>query len=214
MALDNLKNFDLKSIDLRNIYEWPIYARMVVFCLVCVGVFYFGYFFDFSSLSNQIYTRFKQEQDLKQQVKSILRTEENMREIVLQYPEVVKLLSHWQGQLINGSNLPDLLNQILKLGAVNHLQFSLFAPGAKKQEDDYFMVPIKVVIKGNYNQVATFISQVANLPQIVAVGDFIMAKQVGEVGSAPGTGEKPTETSASSLITALTLEVYYLANKK
>ena len=135
-----------------------------------------------------------------------------MREVVLQFPEVLKLLNEWQGQLITGSNLPDLLNQILKIGAANHLQFSLFVPGAKKQEDDYFMVPIKVLVRGNYNQVANFISQVANLPQIVVISDFMMLK----LANAAGVDEKETEDAgaANYLTTALTLEVYYLANKK
>jgi type IV pilus assembly protein PilO len=210
MAID-IKNIDFKTMDLKNIYEWPFYGRMVIFAIVCAGVFAFGYFFDFSALSDQIVTRYKQEQDLKQQMKAILRTEESMKEVVKQFPEILKLLSQWQGQLINSGNLPDLLNQILKLGAANHIQFSLFAPGAKKQEDDYFMVPLKVVIRGNYNQVSDFISQVANLAQIVSIGDFVMAKQSGTEAS-PASGEKATDTGY--LVTALTLEVYYLAPKK
>lgn len=211
MALE-LKNIDFKNFSLRDIYEWPIYGRMVIFMLVSIGVFYFGYIFDFSSLSNQILTRFKQEQDLKQQLESSLKIEEEMREVVLQYPEVMKLLNQWQGQLISSSTLPDLMNLILSIGATNHLKFSVFIPGEKKPVEDYFMVPIKVVVQGNYNQVAHFISQVANLPQLVAIGDFAMMKQ----NEAKDSGEKESESNAANgnLTTALTLEVYYLANKK
>ncbi len=211
MAID-LKSFDFKNIDLRNVYEWPLVGRLLLFFLACVAVFYLGYYFDFSNQSHQIFVRYKQELDLKDQVSSILKTKQEMQEIVLQYPELQKLLSQWQGQLINGSNLPDLLNQILKLGALNHLQFSLFAPGEKKTEDDYEVVPIKVVVQGGYNQVAHFISEIANLPQIVAVSDFIMGKQIAE----PSTAEKAAGEGAASnnLTTAIMLEVYFLDNKK
>jgi len=184
---------DIKnSINFKNIYEWPLYGRLVVFLLVSLGVFYFGYYFDFSSFSNQIYGKYQQEKDLKQQMKAILKNEAEMHEVVSSFHEIEKLLDQWQGQLINGAHLPDLLNQILKLGTANHLQFSLFVPGDKQKKDDYFEVPIKIVMQGGYNQVANFISQVANLPEIVAIGDFVISK--------------PTS--------ALTLEVYYLANKK
>lgn len=210
MALD-LKNIDLKNLDIRNAYEWPLAGRMIIFGLVCIVVFYLGYFFDFSGLSKQIYTRYKQEVDLKQQVGAILKTEQGMREVVLQFPEVQKLVNQWQGQLINAANLPDLLNQILKVGAANHLHFALFAPGAKKPVDDYFMVPIKVVVQGNYSEVANFISQVANLPQLVSVGDFMIVKGSPETGATIAAAET---SAASFLTTALTLEVYYLANKK
>jgi type IV pilus assembly protein PilO len=175
-------------------------------------VFYLGYAFDFSGLSKQIYDRYRQELDLKQQVHVILKTEDEMKSIVLQFPEVVKIVNQWQGQLINGTKLPDLLNQILKIGAANHLLFSLFAPGDKKEVDDYYVVPIKVVVQGNYSQVAHFISQIANFPQIISVGDFVMVKgPSGTIGAEKPAAEANT---LNSLTTALTLEVYYRANKK
>jgi|GEM_PF-159307 len=215
MAIDfkDLKNLDLKSLDFKNIYEWPFYGRGIVFLVVCLGVFYLGYLIDFSSFSGQIYSRVQQERDLKSQVKAILDTEEDMKELVSQYPEVVKLLNAWQGQLIDGDNLPDLLNKILKIGASNQLQFSQFAPGVKKQRNDYLMVPIKVVARGNYNQIANFISQVANMPQLIAIGDFVIQKQV--VTDSEKTASEQAQSSATASTTAgITLEVYYLANKK
>lgn len=207
-----LKKINLKSINFRNIYEWPIYGRMVVFALVCLAIFYGGYFFDFSDLSNQIYTRYKQEQDLKQQMRSILKAEEEMQQVVLQFPEVLSLLDKWQSQLINAAQLPDLLNQILKLGANNHLQFSLFVPETKKQQGDFYVVPIKVLIRGNYNETANFISQMANLPQVVVIDDFTMLKQTN--ASSNDTKETEDVNLSGSLTTALTLEVYYLATTK
>lgn len=211
MALD-LKNIDLKNIEFKNVYEWSSYGRLFVFVLVCSMVFYVGYYFDFSSQSAEIYTRYKQELDLKEQVDSILKTKQAMQEVVLQFPEVRKLLNQWQGQLINSSSLPDLLNLILKIGAKNHLQFSLFTPGAKKQQDDYFVVPIKVVVQGGYGQVAQFISDIANLPQLVAVTDFVMAKQSNEAGAVAKTAGEAAANG--NLTTAMVLEVYYLVNKK
>ena len=211
MALD-LKNLNLKDLDIRSVYEWPIYGRLVIFGVVCGGVLFLGYFFDFSDLSDQIVTRYKQELDLKQQVEASLKSEEEMKEIVNQFPQVMKIVNEWQDQLINGTSLPDLLNQILKMGAANSLKFTLFAPGAKKQQDDYFMVPIKVVVQGSYTEIATFISQLANLPQIVSVSDFILSKESNSIGQAA----KPEEPGAVSgpITSAMTLEVYYLANKK
>lgn len=213
MALD-LKNIkiDFKNINFRTVYEWPVYGRTIILALVFIAVLYLGYFFNFSELSDQIYTRYKQEQELKQQIKASLKVEADLKEIVARYPEILKLLNEWEGQLIEGNKLPDLLNQILKLGADNHLHFSLFAPGAKQQENSFFKVPIKVLIRGNYNQVANFISQIANLPQIVAVSDFLMIKKAASENNVEKGSENKNQ--GDYLSTSLTLEVYYLAHKK
>lgn len=210
MALE--KNIKLKSVDVKYIYEWPFIARLFVYFVVSVAVFCGGYFFDFSSQGDQIYSRFKQEHDLKQQVQTILKNEQKMAGEVSQYPDLLKVLDHWQEQFINSNNLPDLLNQILKIGATNHIQFSIFSPGAKKTQDDYYVVPIKVVMQGSYSQLGNFISQVANMPLLVSIGDFVILKKGDQ-----STGQKSVSEDTAEpdrLTCMLTLEVYNLANKK
>lgn len=210
MALD-IKNIDLKNIDFRNVnvYEWPLFGRFIVQVLVCMGVFYFGYVFDFSSQGKQIYEHYKQEQDLKGQVKSILKHGEEMKGDVAQFSEVVKLLNQWQGQLVNSNAIPDLLNQIVKSGTVNQLKIALFTPGAKQKKDDYYMVPIKIVATGDYNKIANFISQISNMGQIVTVTDFVIAKE----NSSGNEGGGEVASTANRLTATLTLKVYYLADK-
>lgn len=207
----DLKRIDFKNIDFKNVYEWPIYGRAIVLIIFCLGVFYAGYFFYFSSLGDEIYKRYKQEQDLKQQVKTILKIEREMKESVAEFPQLVNLLNQWQKQLISSNNLPDLLNQILKLGAANHIQFSLFAPAARTQQDDYFKVPIKVIMQGNYSQLANFISALANLSQLVSIGDFIFSKKNANASNMKATEEV---NSDNRLTCELTIEVFSLANKK
>ncbi|HVY53474.1 MAG TPA: type 4a pilus biogenesis protein PilO [Gammaproteobacteria bacterium] len=202
-----LKDIDLKKIDLRNFYEWPLLARSIIIFLVCVGVFFGGYFFDFSNLSSQIYARYKDEQDLKSQIQSILKIEESMEGSVSQFSELVGMLDSWQAQLISANNIPDLLNQILRLGSQNHVKFILFTPGDKSKKDDYFVMPIKAIVLGNYQQLASFISQLANLPQIVVINNLSIASTAEKDKSDNGE-------AANQLTAGLDLEVYYLANYK
>jgi type IV pilus assembly protein PilO len=207
MALDT--KLDLKNINIKNVYEWPLYGRMIVMVIVALVVFYCGYLYDFSSLSSQIYSRYTQEKDLKQQVKSILKNEEKMSNLVSQFPEMVILRDQWRNQLINIDHLPDLLNQILKLGSLNQIKFTLFVPGTKKAENNYFIVPIKVNMRGTYAQIAGFISQIANLSQIVVVSNFSIFKPTNE-----DEASKSDNNASDLLASELILEVYYLATKE
>lgn len=202
---------DIKHIDFKNIYEWPAYGRAIILAIICFSVLFLGYFFDFSSLGDEIYKKYRQEHDLKQQLKLMFKTEEDMKESVSEFPKLMETLSQWRGQLIQADNLPDLLNQILKMGTASSVKFSLFAPGTRKEKDGYAFVPIKVVMEGNYNQLASFISKIANLPQLVSVGDFVISKK----GVAPLEPKSAGGAADNDGLTCdLTLEVFLRAHKK
>lgn len=204
-----MKNLNL---NFKNIHEWPLITRILIIGLICAVVFYLGYWWDVSNLNERLVNTEHQEQDIKDQLKLVITKEEKTKSDLSQFAKLEKLLKQWQNTLINYSELPEILNQILKIGATNHLYFSQFNPAQEvKEEQHYLKVPIKVVVVGSYHQIADFISQVANLPWIVVVGDFTISKE----NKNDVLGSKLAErANAENLLTAeLTLEVYHLADK-
>lgn len=199
------------TLNFKNIYEWPLITRILIIGLVCAVVFYLGYWLDTSSLNEDLENTQRKEEDIKEQLKLVISKEEMTKNELSQFDMLEKLLSQWQKRMITYSELPEILNQILKIGATNHLHFSLFNPGQEVKEGSYLKVPIKVIAVGSYHQLGDFISQVANLPWIVVVGDFTLSKENKNDVLGAKLAEQAT---AENLLTAeLTLEVYHFGEK-
>jgi type IV pilus assembly protein PilO len=232
----------MKSMTLKNIYEWPLMTRLLLLGLVFSASFYLGYRYD---LAGQILTVSKAEQyevELKRQMELVVRKNKMVVVEVSELPIMQQELALWKKQMVNFNDLPALINSLLKLGADNHLFFSLFSPGEvvkitlpsksdmvtssdgaattptptpnpaatvdTTKSVTYSKVPIKVVMVGNYHQISDFVSQVANMPMIIAIGNFTITNE----GGAQLLGEKlAKQAETQHLLSAeLVLDVYLL----
>jgi type IV pilus assembly protein PilO len=197
----------MKKLDLNNMHEWPIITRCILIALVCVIVFYFGNKWDLVALQKKLQISKTEENDLKLQYASVIKKQMAAKVQVLHFNDMRVLLNEWQKRLIAYNELPDLLNQILKIGNNNSLYFNLFDPGEAIVDNNYMKVPIKVVAAGTYHQLADFISQLANLPWIVVVDNFTLSNE----NTTEVLGAKMAETANSQNLLTLdmTLDVYY-----
>jgi type IV pilus assembly protein PilO len=233
----------MKNMTLNNIHEWPLMTRMLLLLLVFFAVLYLGYRFNLSRQIKDLTRAAAQEADLKQQIELVVRKNQVIQSEVVHLPELQAELSKWKKQLVDYNDLPELLNQILKLGGDNHLFFSSFTPGepvkvdvkvAAKSEDaaasasapvdpaapppepikviSFSKVPIKVVVVGNYHELADFISQVANLPWIVAVGNFTISNE--NTSTLLGDAMAKQATAQNLLSAELVLDVYNAPESK
>jgi len=229
-------------------------TKLLVFFLVFCASLYLGYRYDLSSQIQKLSRAEQQEVDLKQQIDFVIQKNNLIKLEVGQLPEMQGELVKWKKQLVDYNDLPEVLNQILKLGGDNHLYFSLFSPGASmkvtvetKPEEkpadaaaatpaatpaapapapadaaaapapverliQFDKVPIKVVVVGSYHQLADFISQVANMPYVVAIGNFTISNE-NQTGLLGETLAK--QAQEQHLLTAeLALDVYHTGESK
>lgn len=196
------------NYNLKKIYSWPLSFRISFIIFISVALLYGAYVYDFSSFSHTFANNKKQAQDLKQQFEILYKQQTDLQDEIVNFKALNRMLLEWQKKLIKSVDLPDILNELLRLGTANGLHVNLFTPRQAIDEDIYIKVPIKINAVGSYSQIASFISQVANLQRLVVVGDFVITK--------PGdttTGEKkPVETQSGNLLTLdMVLEVYQLA---
>ncbi len=194
----------MKHFDVKRIYEWPFAMQAVMLGVGALLIIYLGYLIDLSTLQSQIIINEQQVQDLKQQLQSSLNKEVDIKNEVLQLPELKALLKQWQqDKFVDETMLPSLLDTILKEGENNQLKFSTFDPIKEVKEGDYAKVPVKIQMTGTYNEIATFISQIANMQKIVLIGNFSIKK---EGSSAAAT--MSSLTSDDMLTADMTLEIY------
>ncbi len=246
----------MQKMTLNNIHEWPLMTRLLLLGLVFSAAFYAGYRFDLSSQSQALSRAEQQEGDLRQQIEFVIRKSKIIESEVIKLPKLRIELSKWGKQFTPADQVPQVLNQILKIGADNHLFFSLFAPGQvvivklpprnppppaadaaattaaatpppatppatdasapaadnATKDITYAQLPIKVVVVGNYHQLADFISQLANMSSIVVIGDFTVStdNQTMLIGD-----KLAQQAAAQHLLTAeMTLSLYHLPESK
>jgi type IV pilus assembly protein PilO len=196
------------DLQFNSIDDIPIPFRVVFIAAVCALLFYFAYMFDFSYGLRVIRANKNQETDLKAALQSLINSRNDLQANINDYPQLFATLIEWQDQLIKPEQLPDLLNEILKVGTGNSLQFDLFNPGEKVKEDIYYKVPIIIVVEGSYNQIADFISQLANMKWLIAVDNFIIAKK--RLVTSPNVD---AAAENNNLVSEIHLEAYYRAGK-
>jgi type IV pilus assembly protein PilO len=167
----------MKNLNLNMIYDWPIGARAGVLGMVFLIVFMLGQYWKISPLKTNYQDLISQEADLKQQFQLAVVRKDVLTDEMVEYPSLQSILMSWRKQLPLDVDLPELLNQILKMGASHHVFFSMFDPGVETKLNPYWNVPIKMIVVGSYDQVALFLSQLANLSWILSIGDFTFSDE-------------------------------------
>jgi type IV pilus assembly protein PilO len=198
--------------DLRNIYRWPFKKQLGIYLLVFIIVFYFLHRLFLSTITSELEANKKKESELKSQIKSLIIKEQLIKAEVAQSHHLQSLLLQWKDELTTRKNLPELINAILKIGANNNIYFAAFNPDTEIPSNAYIKVPINVVIVGNYHQIGNFISQVANLPTIVSIGNFTLSTEhkIDVLGK-----QLFDQAIAHNLLTAdFNFEIYFLSEKK
>src|SRR3990167_3336316 len=203
-----MKKIDLKlNINFNNIHEWPIMTRVIMIAFICLIVFFIGYKWDIAALQKKLSLAETQEKDLKLQYENVIKKQLEANAQVSHFNEMRIVLTEWQKKLISYNDLPELLNQVLKIGNNNALYFSLFDPAPAVEANNYEKLPINIIAAANYHQFADFLSQIANLPWIVVIDNFTITND----NKGDALGAKLAEiANAENLQTLnLTLNIYY-----
>jgi type IV pilus assembly protein PilO len=134
--------------------------------------YYLIYFFDLSSLSQQLAAEHAQEQDLKHQFTIGLDKQVEVEKDVLKLKNLKNTLSLWQQKFILKSEVPSLLDEIVKFAESNHLQVNNLTPDIEIKEKEYIKIPVKIRLLGTFNQIANFMSAITNNHKIILINNF------------------------------------------
>ena len=88
-----------------------------------------------------------------------------------------------EARLPDQKEIPDLLSAVSSAGRESGLEILLFRQKAERFQDFYAEVPVEVLVRGNYHQVATFFDRVGKLDRIVNVADISMKTPKSETGT-------------------------------
>lgn len=81
-------------------------------------------------------------------------------------------------QLPEKKDIEELLSQLSDVGKKSGLEISSVTPQGEAAEGFYSRIPISMAVSGNYNEVAMFLQEIANLRRIVNVSDLRLGTPV------------------------------------
>lgn len=167
MTLDELKN-----IDINNIGSWPVPIKIGGILIVCALILFAGFWFLIQGELDEYGVAQKKEAGLRETYLTKKGLAINLPAYKEQMEEMQQTFGSLLRQLPNTTEVPDLLVDITQAGLGRGLEFELFRPEKEQPKDFYAEMPISLQVRGTYNELAQFVSDVAALPRIVTFGDI------------------------------------------
>ena len=163
---------DLRALDMNQPAEWPPWFVVVVSLLACLALLYGGWQFLIRDQRLSLDYERAQELELRQTFTVKKGMVVNLPAYQAQMIQIKEMLAELVRQLPDSSEVPSLLIDITEAGGRRGLEFVVFDPQEQELGDFYSTLPILMEVKGNYHQLANFISDLAQMPRIVTVGDL------------------------------------------
>jgi len=163
---------DLKNIDVNNLGSWPVPIKIAGILVVCGVILFAGYWFLIKGEQEEYGEAQKKEASLRETYMNKKALAVNLPAYREQMEEMEQTFGSLLRQLPNTTEVPDLLVDITQAGLGRGLEFTLFRPEKEQPKDFYAEMPISVQVRGNYHELAQFVSDVAALPRIVTFGDI------------------------------------------
>jgi len=205
-----VKNINLKKIDISSIFDgwnnidpndpssWPNSFRIFGGIVIAAGIIYDTHHFLAKPKIQSLETAERKEGDLKKEFKEKKALAINLEAYKAQMIEAENMFSLLKEQLPSATEIPDLLTDVTQLGLSRGLTFNEFQPRNDASKGFYSEKPVKIIVQGQYHQLANFISDIAALPRIVNVGNFDIKS----------TGQR-TEGAGAKLLMNANINTYY-----
>lgn len=192
------------NYDIKNIYQWPIQAKALVCATAFLLIFILLYIILTVPEKAEIAKSIKHEKDLKDQLKMMLDRQVTVKANIAQLPAIKSILAQWQEKIYTKNELPNALNEIMKLGQANNLKITSFNPADEIKDGIYYKTPVNMDITGTYDHISRFISQIANMPKLVNIDAFLITR-TKELNAGKDSGP----LNSNDVLTAkLDIEIY------
>jgi type IV pilus assembly protein PilO len=161
---------------LEKLLKLPLYQRIGILVAVLAGISALFYFFLYSPALEELHQLEGRRISLQAKLEESRKMAADLKKFQEEYERMQQRLDAALTELPNQKEIPTLLTTISALAKDNGLDVLKFKPEAEQPQGFYAAVPVELSLVGNYHQVATFFSDVGNLPRIVNIGNLKMDK--------------------------------------
>lgn len=189
-----MKLDDFNNIDFKNAGSLPTPVKLVLLGFLFLLLVGLGYWFMWSPQIDE----FDQAQSKEQELRQVFVAKKNQAVKIEAYKQqmidIEKTFGALLKQLPDKSQMDGLLTDINQAGLGRGLEFDLFKPGQETIADFYAEMPIQIKIKGSYDDVGAFASDISRLSRIVTLNDISIAPLNKDTKDGPLTLETVAKT--------------------
>jgi type IV pilus assembly protein PilO len=177
---------DLNELELNNIGEWPLPAKIVVVLVLCGLIGWGWYYFIVKDQMARLEKVAAEELKLRESFEEKQDKAANLESYELQLTEMEESFGAMVRQLPDRTEVAGLLVDVSQTGLAAGLEFELFQPSGEQKKDFYAELPIRMRVNGRYHEFGRFISGLAALPRIVTIHDVKINSRGGNAAEAGG----------------------------
>lgn len=159
--------------DLNNIIDDPASVPLPLRVGVIAAIFSLVLFMGYKLVILDQTDAFKSVQSKEAEHKKIFETKQEKASQLPAYKKQLEEMRFSFGTLVrqlpSETEIPGLILDISEKGIYHGLEIDLFKPGKEQKQEFYAVKPITVSVKGNYNQLAAFVSDISGLSRIVTI---------------------------------------------
>jgi len=168
-----MKLDELRKLNPKDVASWPLLPKLLALGCVFVLIVGAGYWFVWQHQLDELEAAKKNEEELRTTFLEKKKKAINLEAYRKQLADIEQSFGALLKQLPNKSEMDALLTDINQAGLGRGLQFELFRPAAQESMSDFYAeLPITLKVSGNYHDMGSFASDVAQLPRIVTLNDL------------------------------------------
>ncbi len=168
---------ELNELDFQDIANWPKAAKIVLVLLACAAISAGSYYLMIKDSVAMLEREQQTELDLKRKFETKALMVSNLEMHRAQLGELEHMLEDLLAQLPTRTEIARLLDDLTHIGQDNGLKFNSIAWQPVIEHEFSIEVPIKIDLSGTYEQLGNFTADVAALPRIVTLENFVVVHE-------------------------------------
>jgi type IV pilus assembly protein PilO len=157
---------------------WPGLPKTLLLLGVLASLLFAGWAVYWRGLLEELETGQQLEQQLRTEFQDKVKKAVNLDDLRKQKVQVEQYVGVLEKQLPSRAEMDALLTDINQAGVGRGAQLQLFKPGQVQVKDYYAELPIAVKVVGNYHDLGSFSSDIANLARIVTLNNLSIVHAV------------------------------------
>ena len=156
---------------------WPGLPKTLLLLALLASLLFVGWLVYWRGLLEELDTGRQLEAQLRTEFQDKVKKAVNLDDLRKQKVQVEQYVGVLEKQLPSRAEMDALLTDINQAGVGRGAQLQLFKPGLVQVKDYYAELPITVKVVGNYHDLGSFSSDIANLPRIVTLNNVTIMRQ-------------------------------------
>jgi type IV pilus assembly protein PilO len=159
----------INDVDIRRLGEAPGFVKAGIAALIIAALAGAGYWFLIKDQIAELDREERREVQLRAEFEQKQHRAASLAAYEAQLEEMQRMFASLLQLLPSTAEIPSLLVDISQTALSVGLEIELFQPRGEANRTFYAEVPIQLRVRGNYEQLAEFVSGISAMPRIVTV---------------------------------------------